>query len=80
MYKGLPLGPINNPSKKAIDAALYPDEEHMNEGYYYFMNKDKTSSVLVFAKTQKEQDQHKADYDASPEATPAPTENRNNFV
>jgi len=75
MYKGLPLGPINNPSKNAIDAALYPDEEHMNEGYIYFMNKDKTSSELVYAKTEKEQEKHKAEYEASPETTPEPTDN-----
>lgn len=74
MYKGLPLGPINNPSANAIDAALYPDEEYMSQDYYYFCNVDKTSSVLTFAKTQKEQDAHQAAYNASPEATPEPTE------
>lgn len=74
MYKGLPVGPINNPGEKAIGAALYPNQEYINEGYMYFMNKNKTTSELVFAKTQKQQDKNKADYDASPETTPEPTE------
>jgi len=74
MYKDLPLGPINNPGKKAIDAALYPDEETMNEGYMYFCNQDKTSSKLVYAKTEREQEKNKAAYEASPTATPEPTE------
>ncbi len=73
MYKGLPLGPINNPGEKAIGAALYPNKEYIDQGFYFFCNKDKTSSELVFAKTQKEQDQHMADYEASPEATPEPS-------
>ncbi len=78
MYKGLPVGAINNPGEKAIGAALYPNQEYIDQGYYYFMNKDKTSSELVFAKTQKEQDKHKADYDASPEATPEPSPTASN--
>jgi peptidoglycan lytic transglycosylase G len=32
-YKGLPPGPINNPGKNAIMAALYPD----SNGYLYFV-------------------------------------------
>lgn len=75
MYKGLPLGPINNPSANAIDAALYPDEEFIDLKYLYFMNQDKTSSKLVYAKTEKEQAKNKEAYDASPETTPEPTQN-----
>lgn len=74
MYTGLPLGPINNPGEKAIDAALNPNEEYIDEGYYYFCNKDKTSSELVFAKTEKEQEKNKEAYEASPTATPMPSE------
>jgi UPF0755 protein len=33
MYRGLPPGPVNNPGREAIHAALHP-EEH---GYYYFV-------------------------------------------
>jgi len=78
MYEGLPLGPINNPGKKAIDAALYPDEETMNEGFMYFCNKDKTSSVLVYAKTEKEHNKNVDAYNESPETTPEPTDDEEN--
>ena len=71
MYKGLPLGSINNPGANAIDAALYPEEEF---DYLYFMNKDKTSSELVYAKTLDEHNDNIDKYNASPEATPEPTE------
>ena len=33
MYYGLPPGPINNPGKPALLAALYPD----NNNYLYFV-------------------------------------------
>jgi len=48
MYKGLPAGPICAPSEKAIDAALYPDEEFMEEGYLYFVTKDPNKGELEF--------------------------------
>lgn len=72
MYKGLPLGSINNPGANAIDAALYPEEDF---DYLYFMNKDKTSSELVYAKTLDEHKDNEAAYHASPEATPEQTKN-----
>ena len=36
--QGLPAGPIGNPGRAAIEAALYPDEALMQDGdqYYYF--------------------------------------------
>lgn len=37
---GLPIGPICNPSKAAIEAALYPDEAFMEEDYLYFVLTD----------------------------------------
>ncbi len=40
--KGLPVGPICNPSKAAISAALHPDEEYMDEGYLFFVTTDPT--------------------------------------
>ncbi len=40
--KGLPIGPICNPSKAAIKAALHPDEEYIDEGYLFFVTKDPT--------------------------------------
>jgi UPF0755 protein len=52
--EGLPIGPICSPSQKAIEAALYPDETTMSEGYYYFATKDPLSGELVFSKTLEE--------------------------
>ena len=54
VYKGLPLGPITNPGKTAIEAALWPDEEYIQEGYLYFCLKDGETGELVFAKTLEE--------------------------
>ena len=53
--EGLPVGPICNPGKTAIEAALYPDEQFLNEGYLYFCNGDiTTSNALLFSKTYEE--------------------------
>lgn len=52
---GLPTGPICNPGKAAIEAALYPNEEFVREQYLYFCNGNlKESTELVFAKTYEE--------------------------
>ena len=53
-HKGLPPGPICNPGKKAILAALNPDAEYINEGYLYFTTADPASGTLVFSKTAEE--------------------------
>jgi len=45
MYAGLPPGPINNPGKDAVEAALYPEEHD----YYFFVASGKGDHV--FAKT-----------------------------
>ncbi len=34
---GLPAGAISNPGKDAIEAALNPDQEYIDEGYLYFV-------------------------------------------
>lgn len=52
--KGLPVGPICNPSKRAIEAALYPDEDFMKQEYLYFCLKEPNSGELAFAKTLSE--------------------------
>lgn len=51
---GLPIGPICNPSRAALQAAAFPDEEYLNEGYLYFCSKDPTSGELQFSKTYEE--------------------------
>lgn len=54
LNKGLPAGPICNPGKAAIEAALFPDESIMEEGYLYFTLKEPASGDLVFSKTLEE--------------------------
>ena len=54
LIRGLPIGPVANPGQKAIEAALYPDTDHMNEGYKFFCNMNPETGDLAFAKTLKE--------------------------
>ena len=51
LYEGLPVGPICNPSAKAIHAALYPDETMIAENYLYFCAKEPESGELYFSRT-----------------------------
>ncbi len=51
---GLPVGPICNPSVKAIRAALYPDEGMIAENYLYFCAKEPESGELYFSRTLAE--------------------------
>ena len=59
---GLPVGPICNPSAAAMEAALYPDVEYVDEGYLYFCAKEPTSGELAFAKTLEEHEANVAKY------------------
>ena len=52
--KGLPLGPICNPSAAAIEAALYPDVDFLSQNYLYFCSKDPDTGELYFSKTLEE--------------------------
>ena len=61
-YKGLPPGPICSPSKDAIYAALYPDEQFIDGVYLYFCSKDPNTGELQFSKTLKEHEQAVAIY------------------
>ncbi|MEX1307257.1 MAG: endolytic transglycosylase MltG, partial [Eubacteriales bacterium] len=63
LYAGLPAGPIANPGKQAIEAALYPDEEYLAEGYYFFCSTDPESGSLAFAKTYAEHQKNVAKYE-----------------
>ena len=54
LVKGLPLGPICSPSPAAIRAALYPDEQYVQDEYLYFCSKDPNTGELHFSRTLQE--------------------------
>ena len=56
-YKGLPPGPICNPSLNSIMAALYPTDTD----YMYFLHNQKTGQA-IFAKTYEEHLKNKQKY------------------
>lgn len=63
MYKGLPVGPVSNPGKNAIEAALYPNDDFLTEGYLFFCNANPAESrELVFSKTYEEHQENVAKY------------------
>ncbi len=57
-HTGLGLGPITNPGKTAIEAALYPDEEMRSENYLFFILKYGWSGELAYAKTNEEHNEN----------------------
>lgn len=60
---GLPVGPICNPGKAAIEAALYPNQEYVKDEYLYFCNGNLPKSTeLVFAKTYEEHQANVMEY------------------
>lgn len=59
---GLPIGPICNPSEKALEAALNPDMEYIEENYLFFCSKDPSSGDLQFSKTLEEHNSAVATY------------------
>ena len=59
---GLPVGPICNPSRSALEAALNPDETFLSENYLYFCAAEPGSGRLVFAKTNEEHEANVAKY------------------
>jgi UPF0755 protein len=75
---GLPLGPVCNPGKQAIEAALYPDEEYVEGKYIYFSNKAPDSGELVFARTLDEHHKNVEAYNelAAAQASPSPSPTR----
>jgi|WetSurMetagenome_2_1015567.scaffolds.fasta_scaffold01167_6 UPF0755 protein len=56
-YRGLPPGPICNPSLEAIEAAIYP----VATAYSYFLSRPDTGET-IFSKTLEEHNQNKARY------------------
>lgn len=60
--KGLPPGPVCNPSPGAILAALYPDEKFMQDGYKFFCSADPSTGELVFSKNLREHEANAAKY------------------
>ncbi len=56
-YKGLPPGPICNPSQDAVRAALYPDEEFLNSNMLYFCSTNPDTGELHFSRTLEEHEQ-----------------------
>ena len=61
-YAGLPVGPICNPGKDAIEAALWPDEDFVNQNILYFCLADPKTNELVYAKTLEEHNQNVEKY------------------
>lgn len=61
-YPGLPPGPICNPGRAAIEAALWPDEDYIEQNMLYFCLADPNTNELVFAKTLEEHNQNVEKY------------------
>jgi UPF0755 protein len=62
-FKGLPVGPVSNPGKAAIEAALYPNEQFLADGYLFFCNQNPAeTSELVFARTYEEHEKNVEKY------------------
>ncbi|MHC1785962.1 MAG: endolytic transglycosylase MltG [Christensenellales bacterium] len=57
LNKGLPPGPICAPSPAALEAALYPDEDFIRQGYLYFCSKNPDTGELHFSRTLQEHEQ-----------------------
>jgi len=58
----LPVGPICNPSKRAIEAALNPDPDYIAQNYLFFCSREPASGELEFSKTKAEHDAAVAQY------------------
>lgn len=58
----LPIGPICNPSTAALEAAMHPDMEYIDQGYMYFCATDPATGELAFAITREEHERNVAQY------------------
>ena len=62
VYAGLPAGPVCNPGKYALEAAIYPDSDYVEDGYLYFCSGDPATGETVYAKTLAEHESNVAKY------------------
>ena len=60
--KGLTPGPVCAPSRRAIEAALYPDEDILKGNYLYFTLTDPATGVIHYSKTLEEHNRVVAQY------------------
>ncbi|MDL4822032.1 endolytic transglycosylase MltG [Actinomadura opuntiae] len=60
LHKGLPPGPISNPSEEAIEAALNPKDGP----WLYFIATDPTHKITKFATTASEFQKYKQEFEA----------------
>ena len=58
----LPIGPICNPSVAALEAAMSPDMDYIDQGYLYFCATEPGSGQLAFSITREEHDANVAKY------------------
>ncbi len=59
---GLPIGPICNPSVAAMEAALEPDMDFINQNYLYFCATEPGSGQLAFSISKEEHEANVALY------------------
>ena len=59
---GLPIGPICNPSVAAMEAALEPDMDFINQNYLYFCATEPGSGQLAFSVSKEEHEANVALY------------------
>ncbi len=58
----LPAGPICNPSAAALEAAMLPDMQYINDGYLYFCATEPGSGKLAFSISRTEHEANVALY------------------
>ncbi len=58
----LPAGPICNPSAAALEAAMLPDMQYINDGYLYFCATEPGSGKLAFSISKTEHEANVALY------------------
>jgi len=63
LYNGLPAGPIGNPGRYSIEAALWPNADFLEQEYLFFCNGNPAESrELLFSKTYEEHQENVKKY------------------